>query len=134
MDIRFLIIFLSIASQYGPGTMEMVVENRQNGNAWVSLPVETPDVDGFIAVQDCENLGDTWYIQNPINGKWESFWIVDCARPGDGSAAWMEENNIAMEVDYQSAVRWNTVGRGIKVKWAKENPYDYLSSIGKVKE
>lgn len=42
--------------------------------------------------------------------------VVDCAQAGDGTVEWMRENNVVLEVDYQTAVRWGTVGRGIEVQ------------------
>ena len=118
-----IIIYFSVISQYRAGIMEMVIENRQSGNAWVSLPRDLPRTDGWIAVQDCALLGDIWWVENP-NGVWESMLIVDCARPPDTDLAyeWMEEENVAMEVDYQTAVRWGTVGKGIKALWSKKYP------------
>ena len=108
--------------------MSQVIENRQSGNAWVSLP-ETPKVDGYIAVQNCGDLGDIWWVQNPVDGTWERFWVVDCAKESDGALDWMQENDIALEVDYETAVRWNTVGRGIKIRWSKVDPRGFLQPM-----
>jgi hypothetical protein len=122
--LRFILIFFSLVSQYSPGMMEQVIVNRQTGNAWVSLPQVLPLTDGYIAVKDCAELGNIWWAQNPVNEQWESFLIVDCAAPNDGTIEWMDRYSIAFEVDYETAVRWNTVGRGVYVSWAKENPND----------
>ena len=116
-----IIVYFSIISQYREGIMEQVIANRQSGNAWVSLPMDLPRTDGYIAVKDCALLGDIWWVENP-NGVWESMLIVDCARPGDGAAEWMEENNVAMEVDYETAERWGTLGRGIWAHWSTAYP------------
>ena len=104
--------------------MEQVIANRQSGNAWVSLPMDLPRTDGFIAVHDCALLGDIWWVENPITKVWESMLVVDCARPAgtDGAAEWMIKNDVAMEVDYETAVRWGTIGKGIKASWAKSFP------------
>lgn len=104
--------------------MEQVIANRQSGNAWVSLPADLPRTDGFIAVHDCALLGDIWWVENPITKVWESMLIVDCARPAgtDGAAEWMEENDVAMEVDYETARRWGTIGHGIWSNWSKAYP------------
>jgi len=118
-----IIIYFSIISQYSQGMMEQVVANRQAGNAWVSLPMDLPKTDGYIAVLDCNELENIWWVENP-NGVWESMLVVDCARPleTDGAAEWFLENNIAMEIDYETAVRWGTVGKGINASWAKSFP------------
>lgn len=119
-----IIIVLSVISQYSPGVMETVVDNRQSGKAWVGLPENLPETDGFIAVRDCSEIGSVWYVQNPNNGNWESFLVADCAMPTgtDGAAEWMEENNVAMEVGYKTAERWGMVGRGFKTCWTKTKP------------
>ena len=106
-----------IASQYSPGMMDLVVANRQSGNAWVHLPDDLPVVDGYIAVLNCDQLGETLWIKPDGMNVWEKHLIVDCSRPPrtDGTYEWMEDNNIGIEVSYETAVRWGAVGRGIKV-------------------
>jgi hypothetical protein len=118
-----IIIYFSIISQYREGIMEQVIANRQSGSAWVSLPMNLPRTDGYIAVRDCNELENIWWVKSP-NGIWESMLVVDCARPAgtDGAAEWMDDENVAMEVDYETAVRWGTVGRGIWAEWAKSFP------------
>ena len=103
--------------------MEQVIANRQSGNTWVSLPMDLLRTDGYIAVRDCALIGDIWWVENP-KGIWESMLIVDCARPAgtDGAAEWMEEENVAMEVDYETAKRWDTVGHGLWAEWSKSYP------------
>ena len=101
--------------------MRQVLENRQNGTAWVSLPDNVPRTDGYIAVLDCDELGNIWWVQNP-QGQWESMLVVDCACPGDGTTEWMIENNVALEIDYQTALRWDRVGQGFMTYWSKQNP------------
>lgn len=106
------------ASHYSPGVMEQVIVNRQTGNAWVHLPSELPMVDGYAAVQDCSRLGEVLYLRPVGAQSWESFLVVDCAMlPGtDGAHEWMTENNIGVEVDYETALRWGTAGGGVKVE------------------
>jgi hypothetical protein len=41
--------------------------------------------------------------------------VVDCAGIQDGGYDWMVRNGIVAEIDYESAVAWGTVGRGIRV-------------------
>ena len=119
-----IIIYLSIISQYREGMMERVIENRQSGNAWVMLPLELPKTDGWIAVRDCDRLEDIWWVENPVTMEWESMLIVDCARPPetDGAVEWMLENNVAMEVDYQTAERWGAIGKLTKARWSESYP------------
>jgi len=38
------------------------------------------------------------------------FVVADCARPGDGTAEWMTDRNIAVEIDHATALRWGVVG------------------------
>jgi len=111
-------LYIAWASQYSPGVMEQVVANRQSGKAWVSLPESLPGVDGFAAVADCYRIGDIIYLRPVGTRRWERFLIADCARPPgtDGSYEWMVRNGIVAEVDYPTAVRWDTVGRGIRVE------------------
>jgi hypothetical protein len=93
------------ASQYGRGVMERVVKTRQAGLTAYNLPATLPVVDGYIAVMNCNDIGQVW----SVNG--EKMLASDCA----GSQAtrnWMAWNNIPIEVDYLTALRWNTVGRG----------------------
>lgn len=120
--IKIIIVLLALASQMKPGTAEMVIHNRQIGNAWVGLPKSLPVVDGYVAMCDCSLVGDFVWIQNPINQIWERHLIIDCCYPGDGTKEWMEENNIFCELDYDTTVRWNTVGRGIELQWTMTNP------------
>ena len=55
----------------------------------------------------------------------ELFLVVDCSGHTETSE-WMFSNNIVAEVDYNTALRWNTVGRGIKVEIARLQPVKYL--------
>jgi len=44
--------------------------------------------------------------------------VADCAMPPgtDGAYEWMTENNILVEVDYETAERWGSVGGGIYIE------------------
>lgn len=109
------IITSSIASQYSPGVMQEVITNRQSGNAWVMLPTDTPSVHGYIAVLDCEHLGETWLLRPEGKEVWESFWVVDCA--GDErTRQWMLDNNITVELDHETAHRWGYPGIGVPIE------------------
>ncbi|HEY3290822.1 MAG TPA: hypothetical protein VGK87_11895 [Anaerolineae bacterium] len=97
-----MVCTLGTASQYGPGVMESVIYNRQ---AIGSLPMELPRVDGYIAVYDCSKVGSVWQVND------ERFLVADCAGD-DYTRLWMMWNAIGVEVDYDTAVRWHTVGVG----------------------
>jgi hypothetical protein len=99
----------TIASQYAPGIMEWVIRQRQSNQTAYPLPQRLPAVDGYIAVRDCEQIGALWKVI--YNKRAETFLVADCA--GNATTRqWMERNNIQIEVDYITAVRWNVVGRG----------------------
>lgn len=106
------IIVTGWASQYAPGKMESVVAVRQAGRTAHDLPTILPPTDGYIAVLDCAHIGEIWHIEHA--GIVESFLVVDCAGH-TATRQWMTRNNILVEVDYETAVRWQTVGRGARI-------------------
>jgi len=109
-----LVIVIGIASQYAPGVSESVINVRQTRNVTHKLPLDLPDVDGYIAVRDCKHIGDVWWLR-PVGGKVESFLVIDCAG-SDETRTWMDRNRIIVEVDHATSKRWGTVGRGIKIE------------------
>ena len=106
------------ASQYAPGVMGRVVSRQQRLGR---LPANVEKFSGFIAVQQCSGVGN-YYLLRPLGAEqWELFAAADCAGPHlreDGLTGyqWMLYNNVLVEVDYETAKRWDTVGRGIKVE------------------
>jgi len=105
------------ASQYAPGKMEQVIRNRQRGCCGrYSLPAGLPPVDGYVAVQERADIGRLFWIRPLGSDEWERFLAVDCGGFADGGYRWMIRNSILFEVDYQTAVRWGTVGRLIEVE------------------
>lgn len=116
-----LSILVGGASQYDPGVMDIVIENRQHHKAFPYLPDPLPAVDGYVAVVDCDKIGSL-LLARPVGSEaWESFLIVDCAGPqlrldSMTGGEWMRANNILIEIDHETAVRWDTVGRGIQVE------------------
>lgn len=104
------------ASQYAKGVMERVLDYRIRHGTVI------PDnVDGYVAAQECSDIGKIVYLRPLGSQNWESFWVADCAGPHlrpDGLTGyqWMLRYNILVEVDWETAVRWDTVGRGIKVE------------------
>ena len=113
MNQLILVIAIGIASQYSLGVSESVIRVRQTSNVHRSLPLEIPNVDGYLAVRDCHHIGEIWWLR-PVGGEVESFWVIDCAGSQE-TRDWMNTTIIG-EVDHQTAVRWETVGRGIKVE------------------
>lgn len=104
------------ASQYAPGVMRRVITVRQTpGRTAHTLPATLPPVDGFIAVLDCDGVGRIREMR-PVGGEWGLCLVADCAGGADGGAAWMRRNGIVAEMDYESAVRLGTVGRGLRVE------------------
>ena len=119
----FIITATGTASQYAPRVMDKVVYNRQHLSTSFSLPGELPNVHGYVATRDCSDIGKIVYLR-PANCEdcgFERFLVADCAGVADGGLSWMVRNNILVEVDYETALRWNTVGRGIKVELAIED-------------
>jgi len=120
----FLLVMQGYASQYAPGVMERVVNVRQRNG---SLPDDLPNVDGYAAVPDCSNIGDTFLARPEGEDEWEKFLAVDCGCPQGyrflmsllpWDASETQRRFAAIEVDYMTAVRWNTVGRGVEIEVA----------------
>jgi len=113
-----ILIVAGWASQYAPGKIEQVINVRQTRSVRIKLPARLPKTDGFIAVLDCAEIGNVWHLRPEGTKVFESFLVVDCAGPG--AAGWMRRNNILVEVDFKTAVRWSTVGHGQRVERAVE--------------
>ena len=98
-----------VAVYYSPGVMERVAAFRG-----LTRP---PIADGMAAVTDCSQIGKIAFAS--INGGLvERYLIVDCSQPRD--VARHIQQNLVIEVDYQSAVRNNfhRDGRAPAVLWA----------------
>lgn len=102
-------------SHYAPNVMAQVIENRQE---WGHIPHDLSHFDGFVAVPECDRIGETIYAKPAHWKTWETFLVADCARPigTDGAYEWMTENNILIEVDWTTAVRWSAVGGGMEIE------------------
>ena len=104
-----------IASQYSPGVMDSVVRVRQSGKTAMDLPAVLPAVDGFVAMEDCAMVGEIVFIRPKGESHWDSFLVADCSGHSETSA-WMERNNILVELGYNAAKRYNTVGYGLEIE------------------
>jgi hypothetical protein len=109
------------ASQYARGVMQSTIQVRQNRKTSHPLPQTIPDVNGFVATQDCDLIGDIIWLRPESSGAWESFWVVDCAskkldRGNESTYNWMLRNNILVEIDFETAQRWETIGRLIQIE------------------
>lgn len=109
---------MGIASQYAPGVMEKTIAVRQiPGKTAYTVPQDLSKYDGFIAMESCAELGNEYYVKPVESIQWELFLVVDCSGHSSTSE-WMKRNNIIIEVDYETAKRWDTVGNGIQVEMA----------------
>lgn len=117
MHTVLVLLMIGIASQYAPGVMERTIAVRQQGHTAYTVPSDLSRYDGFIAMESCSQLGNEYYLRPVGTEKWELFLVVDCS--GHNSTSnWMKRNNIIVEVDYNTAKRWGTVGRGIEIELA----------------
>ncbi len=145
-------ILSGIASQYGPGRMESTIRVRQAGRTSRNLPTPLPEADVYFAAIDCRDVGNWFLIRPADLDEagqphpWESAYATDCAGLADGGIGFMLFNRhtpmslwqanlwldrvhtgeyqpvIVAEVDYPTAVRWQTVGRGKRVDLLRLNP------------
>ncbi len=141
-----------VASQYGWGRMESTIRVRQSGRTAKDLPVPLPQADVYFATIDCRDVGNWFQIRPTDLDElgrphaWESAYATDCAGLADGGIGFMLFNRhtpmsrgyaeqwfqrvhsgeydpvYVAEVDYETAVRWNTVGRGIHVELRRLSP------------
>lgn len=102
------VVFL--CSQYSPDAMREVVSYREMNGLHIAK------VDGFVAVPDHQFLGDIIWIRQLGADRCESFQVVDWSSPymkrpdGLTGGEWMRLWNVGVELDYETAVRWGTVG------------------------
>lgn len=130
MKSMFLALALyGLASQYAPGVMQEVINNRQRMN---QIPENLTAYDGFIAVRDCKDIGKEYYLYYPGKNIIEKFLAVDCASKSDRQSStdarsgykWMLDGNILVEVDYETAERWGIVGRIARIGMVDAGLYE----------
>lgn len=102
------------ASQYAKGVMSRVVRYRQSRG---ELPADLSAYAGAVARPECADIGEAVWLR-PAGGEWERFIVADCAsksdaRESDGLSGyeWMIRGNVLVEVGYETALRWDCVGR-----------------------
>jgi hypothetical protein len=107
----FITLEYGHAAYYNEGVMEDVIYVRQNSAVWESLPSEVPPVIGFVALEDCSEIGDlVWLWHEDPSELAGPYWVVDCRAPQDVADA--KRKGIIVEVDYDTAKRWNVIGYG----------------------
>ncbi len=98
-------------SQYDQASTDMVLYNRSVfGLTSYALPENRESVSGYIAVYDCEQIGQV------VTVSWsdhvERLMVFDCAGD-DETRQWMKNWNVIGEVDFYTAQRWGTIGQGM---------------------
>jgi hypothetical protein len=93
----------SNASQYDIGVMQQVIRNRRSMG---QLNTNLEEYDGYVAFWDQESIGETIYLKPEGYTRYEKFLIVDCCSWIDGSCNWMRRNNIIVEIDAHTRIRW----------------------------
>jgi hypothetical protein len=142
-------IYPGIASQYAPGVMQRTIRVRQSGRTAYHLPEQLPEVDGYAAHPLPEMIGKIVWVRPVNTDRWYSILIVDTAEPTDGGLAFQAYGRafplsraqgesiraqiragqliprVPLEVNYELAAEWKTVGRGIQIEVAYgEHPED----------
>lgn len=92
-------------SQYSEAPTVATIDYRQRIG---DLPADLGHYDGFIAVADCGRIGASAWLSIE-GGALERVAVFDCAG-ADGSAQWMENNQIIAEVDFYTAERYALEG------------------------
>lgn len=140
------VVLTGMASQYGWGRMEATIKVRQAGRTAYPLPDPLPTAEVYFATLDCRDVGRRFEIRRTgVDAEghpypWESALATDCAGLKDGGIGFMLFNRhtpmsqrvaeewlrrvhtgeyqpvLVAEVDYATAVRWETVGRGREVE------------------
>lgn len=105
-------IDVGYAAYYNPGIMEQVVAIRRAGWTASPLPKELPPVVGFVAVKDCDRIGQIVALWHESEGWAYPYLVSDCANRLEGHDEMMEKKGIVVEIDYNTAARWQVLGYG----------------------
>lgn len=98
-------------SQYSAAATQRVIAARSVlGRTAYTLPLNWREYDILLAVENCGKLGSKYNVYwNGHHGRALAF---DCSGHASTSA-WMQRNRILGEVDYATARRWHSIGRGM---------------------
>jgi hypothetical protein len=119
-----LLVVTGIASQYAPGVMQEVIGVRQRMG---DLPQDLPEADCYVA-RPYDEVGQVVYIRPVGQSEWKKCLVVDCGGVADGGRQWMLSGNVLVEVDYQLAQKWDTVGRAIDIEMLTEQQWRFLNA------
>ena len=108
----FVTIDTGYAGYYSHGVMRDVVLMRQSGNTAMSLPKDLPPVIGFVAVKDCDRVGQMVALWHESEGWTFPYLIADCANVLENHDKRMERLDIIIDVDFNTVTRWRKVGWG----------------------
>lgn len=139
------------ASQYAPGLMDSVVEVRRGKS--LHSDVDLSEYDGACAFILPEYIGREIHVRPAGQEEWERLLVVDTAGLADGGLGfmlWGKEIPLGMaeagyhlgqvrngtiqpavpiEVDYETAQRWDSVGYGAQVEVRVTEPLTVPMSL-----
>lgn len=97
------LVVTGAASRYDPGVFERVERNRR-----------LPEWDGaHLAVLDCGMVGEKLMLCHAGRCMWAR--VTDCAGIADGGAEWMINGGYAAELDYETTLELDCLGKEIKL-------------------
>ena len=106
-----LACYTGTLSQYDRTPTDEVLYNRSVfGQTAYTLPEDHGGVTGYIAVYDCEWIGQVVTVS--WSNHVERLMVFDCAGD-DETRQWMKRGNVIGEVDFYTAQRWGMLKRGI---------------------
>lgn len=113
-------IVTGYASAYEPGVFEGVVTLRHDRGWWrVKPPVDWYRVAGYVATNDCSQVGTVVKMRPVGSGRWLPVLVADCAG-NDGTPEWMHANRIIAELDAGLWERWTEAyGRPLAVEMTR---------------
>jgi|GEM_PF-1858872 hypothetical protein len=95
-------------SQYDQVSTDMVLHNRSvSGVTAYALPESREGVTGYIAVYECERIGQIVTVS--WSNHVERLMVFDCAGD-DETRQWMKRWNVIGEVDFYTTQRWGMLG------------------------
>jgi hypothetical protein len=94
------------SSQYAAGIMPATVAAHQS---WGHLPLDLSQYTVFGATAVCADMGREFLVN--YTGEWERGIVSDCSNIL-ATKEWFADNQILLEVDFETAERWGITGRG----------------------